>query len=123
MEQLVSEARRILDDPFVGSTTPFDDALQRRLFSHYGIVAEPGAALFETLVAKRRGMKIRIEIGDPVYKHSLILEGLYELDGKVWVSLRDSTSYFPTRMSLEDFGAVLLPDPPLYFVEAWKDPR
>ncbi len=123
LEQLAIESRRLLDDPYAGSVTAFDDAMQLRLFRHYGRIAQLRERLFETLVEQRRGLKIRIEIGDPVYKHSLILEGFYELEGETWVSLRDSTSYFPTRMSLEDFGRVLTDDPALYFAEAWAQPR
>lgn len=123
MPQLVREARALLNDPLVGSVTAFDDAAQLRLFKHYGVVEQLNANLFKTLVERRRNLKIRIEIGDPVYKHSLVLEGLYELDGRTWVSLRDSTSYFPTRMALADFARVLLTDPALYFSSAWAAPR
>ncbi len=123
LEQLAIESRRLLNDPYAGSVTAFDDALQLRLFSHYGRVDQLRERFFETLVERRRNLKVRIEIGDPVYKHSLVLEGFYELDGETWVSLRDSTSYFPTRLSLADFGRVLTADPALYFTEAWSRPR
>lgn len=116
MPTLVAEARTFLNDPFIASTTAFDESMQRRLFAHYGTVHEvPRAEIFRTLIAKHRSLKVRIEIGDPVYQHTLILEGLYELDGKTYVSLRDSTSYFPTRMELSDFAKVLTDDPALYF--------
>ncbi|PIR18562.1 MAG: hypothetical protein COV48_06835 [Elusimicrobia bacterium CG11_big_fil_rev_8_21_14_0_20_64_6] len=123
LDSLAKEGRKLLNDPYVGSATAFDDALQLRLFSHYGTVVQLRERLFESIVIRRNNLKIRFEIGDPVYKHSLILEGFYELDGKIWASLRDSTSYFPTRMSLEDLGRVLTDDPALYFSEAWARPR
>ncbi|MEK7234126.1 MAG: hypothetical protein AAB268_09950 [Elusimicrobiota bacterium] len=123
IERLAIEGRRLLGNPYIGSVTPFTNAMQLELFKHYGDVVELRGGLFESIVNLRRGLKIRIEIGDPVYQHSLILEGFYELDGETWVSLRDSTSYFPTRMSLEDFGRVLTDDPALYFNSAWAEPR
>jgi hypothetical protein len=117
MPTLVREARALLGDPFVGATTSFDDALQLRLFRHYGVSTQVTEALFATQLASGKSMKIRIEIGDPVYKHSLILEGFYELDGRLYASLRDSTSDFPTHMEIAELAAVLTEDPAVILTE------
>lgn len=123
LEALVLEARRHLDDPYVGMTTAFNLEQQVRLFKHYGRLVLTRGRLMENLVGRRRNLKVGIEIGDPVYKHSLILEGFYPLDGVYYVALRDSTSYFPTRMTAEDFGRVLTSDDAVMFLELYDPPR
>ena len=121
---LVREAREIMNDPYIASITAFDDSMQHRLFSHYGTVRDvPRDKIFQTLMGEHRSLKVRIEIGEPAYRHSLILEGLYRLNGKTYVALRDSTSYFPTRMELADFAKVLTDEPALYFAEAAPNPH
>lgn len=102
-------------------TTAFDFKMQLGLFGHYGLLSEVKESLFETLIAAGRNMKIGIEIGDPVYKHSLILEGFYELSGGTYVALRDSTSYFPTRLAVEDFARVLTADNAVLFLETYPE--
>lgn len=123
LPDLVAEARAILNDPYVGMTTAFNLEQQLRLFRHYGTVATVKEKLFETVLAHGRNLKISIEIGDPIYKHSLLLEGFYELDGVAYVALRDSTSYFPTRMTLEEFSKVLTDDAAVLFLEARSKPQ
>lgn len=123
LEALVLEARALLDDPYVGMTTAFNLEQQVRLFKHYGRLALVRGRLLENLVALRRNLKVGIEIGDSVYKHSLILEGFYPVGGVYYVALRDSTSYFPTRMAAEDFGRVLTADAAVMFLEVYDRPR
>lgn len=122
LDDLIAEARAILNDPYVGMTTAFTLEQQLKLFRHYGTVATVKDRIFETLILHGRNLKVGIEIGDPVYKHSLLLEGFYELDGVTYVALRDSTSYFPTRMTLEDFARILTADEAVLFLQANRRP-
>lgn len=123
LDALIREARVLLNDPYVGMTTPFTLEMQQRLFRHYGRVGLRTDGFFETLVKKKRALKVGIEIGDPVYKHSLILEGFYFLNGQTFIALRDSTSYFPIRFALEDFARLLTGDAAVVFLEAYDKPH
>lgn len=122
LTELIKEARLILGDPYVGITTAFNYEQQLKLFKHYGRMAEVRSNIFESLVVHHRPLKISIEIGDPVYKHSLILSGFYEMYGVTYVSLVDSTSYFPTHMTVEDFARILTADDAILFLEAFPQP-
>ncbi len=122
IEDLIKEARELLGDPFIGQTTAFKHDQQLRLFKHYGRLKEVRAALFETALRARRSAKVGIEIGDPFFKHSLIVEGFYQLDGRNFVSLRDSTSYFPTRLTIEDFAKLLTADNAVIMLEGYAAP-
>jgi hypothetical protein len=76
--ELVREAREILGDPYVGMTTAFTFEQQVKLFKHYGKHVEVEGRLFETMMTRRRKLQISIEIEDPIYKQSLILEEFNE---------------------------------------------
>lgn len=123
LKTLVREARVILGDPFVGMATPFNLEMQQKLFQHYGRVSLLKEGFFEAIVKNGRALKVGIEIGDPVYKHSLILEGFYRLEGRTYAALRDSTSYFPIRFTLEDFAKILTRDPAVLFLEVYDRPH
>jgi len=122
LSQLVSEARQLLRDPMIGMTTAFNYARQVQLFQHYGEVQSASKdTLFDTLLGLRRNIKVMIEYGDPVFKHSVVLEGFYLLDGLIYVSLRDYESHFPVWMKVTDFAKVLIPDSALLFTAVFQD--
>lgn len=122
LTELIKEARLILGDPYIGITTAFNYEQQLKLFRHYGRMQEVRSNIFESLIVHHRPLKISIEIGDPIYKHSLILAGFYEMYGVTYVALVDSTSYFPTYMTVEDFARILTADDAVLFLEAFDQP-